>query len=170
MNAVDAYLVDTSILSAYLDPGHKDHAAKKQSLDSLPAESPRYVSVVALAELTFGVQLPLALGKGDLPTLKKIIEEAKKYPALDVTHHTASAYGEIKSKIAAKYLEKTLRRDRPKYIDDWIDKATGKALGIDENDLWMCAQSKERNLILITGDGKMQRIADADSDVRLLIL
>jgi hypothetical protein len=31
-------------------------------------------------------------------------------------------------------------------------------------------QAKERGLVLVTGDGKMQRIADADSDVRLLIL
>ena len=63
-----------------------------------------------------------------------------------------------------------MRRDRPKYIEEWVNQATGKALGIDENDLWMCAQAKERDLILVTGDAKMQRIADADSDVRLLIL
>lgn len=167
---MDAYLLDTSILSAYLDPGHKDHATKRPSVDALPAASPRYVSVVALAELTFGAELPLALGKGDLPTLRKIISDARAYAVLDISHHTSAAYARLKSRIAAKYLQKALRRDRPKYIEEWVDQATGKALGIDENDLWMCAQAKERDLILVTGDGKMQRIADADSDVRLLIL
>jgi len=26
-----------------------------------------------------------------------------------------------------------------------VDKATGQKLGIDENDLWMCAQAKNAN-------------------------
>jgi predicted nucleic acid-binding protein len=167
---VDGYHIDTSILSAHLDLAHPSHQRITIAVDLLPAASPLYVSVVALAELTFGVELPIALGKGDLPALRKIVADARKYAVIDLSHHTATAYGELKSKIAAKYLGKSLRRDRPKYIEDWIDKATGKALGIDENDLWMCAQAKERGLVLVTGDGKMQRIADADSDVRLLIL
>jgi tRNA(fMet)-specific endonuclease VapC len=167
---VDGYLIDTSILSAHLDPAHPSHERITVSVDGLPSDSPLYVSVVALAELTFGVELPIALGKGDLPTLRKIVAEARKYAIIEVSHHTAASYGELKSKVATKYLEKVLRRDRPKYIEDWVDKATGKSLGIDENDLWMCAQAKERGLVLVTGDGKMQRIADADSDVRLLIL
>jgi tRNA(fMet)-specific endonuclease VapC len=51
-----------------------------------------------------------------------------------------------------------------------IDLNTSKIGSIDENDLWMCAQAKERGLVFVTGDGKMQRIADADSDVRLLVI
>jgi len=62
------------------------------------------------------------------------------------------------------------RRDRPRYIEDWVDKATGKALAVDENDLWMCAQAKERGLIFVTTDARMRRIEDADPDVRLLII
>jgi hypothetical protein len=69
-----------------------------------------------------------------------------------------------------KYLASTLRRDRPKYLEDWIDKATGKALGVDENDLWMCAQAKERDIILITADRRMKRISDGDSDVKILLV
>lgn len=167
---MDGYLIDTSILSAYLDRAHSSHGLTTTAVNALPSGSPLYVSVIALAELTFGVELPVALGKGDLPTLRKIIAAASTYAVIEISHHTATAYGELKSKIAAKYLSKALRRDRPKYIEDWVDQATAKALGIDENDLWMCAQAKERDLVLVTGDGKMQRIADADSDVRLLIL
>jgi predicted nucleic acid-binding protein len=167
---VDAYLIDTSILSAYLDLLHTGHGTTRQSVDALPSSSPRYVSVVALAELTFGAELPLALGKGDSPTLRKIITDARSYAILDLSHHTTAAYSQLKSNAAVKYLQKALRRDRPKYIEDWVDQATGKAIGIDENDLWMCAQAKERGLVFVTGDGKMQRIADADSDVRLLVI
>jgi tRNA(fMet)-specific endonuclease VapC len=167
---VDAYLVDTSILSAYLDAKHTAYGTTRLSVDALPAESPRYVSVVTLGELSFGAELPLALGKGDSPSLRTIIADARAYAILDLSHHTATAYSQLKSKVAVKYLEKALRRDRPKYIEDWVDRATGKALGIDENDLWMCAQAKERGLVFVTGDGKIQRIADADSEVRLLVI
>lgn len=124
----------------------------------------------ALAELTFGVDLAAAIGKGDLQALKGMIQEVRTYSVLDLTHHTAAAYAELKSKLAAKYLAKPLRRDRPKYLEDWVDRATGKALGVDENDLWMCAQAKERDIVLVTADGKVQRIANADPEVHLLIL
>lgn len=105
-----------------------------------------------------------------MPALRKMIVDARAYGILDVSHHTATAYAELKSKMGAKYLAKALRRDRPKYVDDWVDQATGKALGVDENDLWMCAQAKERGLVFVTADGKIQRIADADADVRLLVI
>ena len=89
---------------------------------------------------------------------------------IDITHHTASVYAEVKALIAQKYLANVLRKDRPKYIEEWVDKATGQKLGIDENDLWMCAQAKERDLIFVTADSRMKRIPDADPDVRLLTI
>ena len=167
---MDAFLLDTTILSIYLDPTHKFHAEKSRALDALPAVAPRYISAVALAELIFGADLAALIGRGDVPAFREMIRETRRYAVLDITHHTAAAYGELKSKIAVKYLAKPLRRDRPKYVEDWVDRATGKVLGIDENDLWMCAQVKERGLVLVTADRRIKRIEDADSDVRLLIM
>jgi tRNA(fMet)-specific endonuclease VapC len=71
---VDGYLLDTSILSVYLDPTHQFHGEKKQSIDALPEAAPRYVSVIALAELMFGADLAAELGKGDAPTLREKIK------------------------------------------------------------------------------------------------
>ena len=167
---MDAFLLDTTILSIYLDPTHQFHAEKSRALDALPAAAPRYISAVALAELTFGADLAAAIGKGDVPALREMIRKARDYAVLDISHHTAAAYAELKSNIAGKYLAKPLRRDRPKYVEDWVDKATRKVLGVDENDLWMCAQAKERGLVLVTTDRHIKRIEDADSDVRLLII
>lgn len=167
---MDAYLLDTTILSSYLDPTHRFHAETRRAVEALPAESPRYISAVVLAELTFGADLAVALGKGDAPALRAMINRACAYAVLDVTHHTAAAYSELKSKLASKYLAKPLRRDRPRYIEDWVDRTTGKALGVDENDVWIAAHAKERDLVLVTADGRMRRIEDADSDVRLLIV
>jgi len=167
---MDAYLLDTTILSIYLDPTHPHHAQKSQSLAALPAESSRFISAVALAELGFGTKLAAAIGKRSLPALEAIIVQARSHAVLDITHHTAAIYADIKARIAQKYLAKTLRKDRPKYIEEWVDKATGQKLGIDENDLWMCAQAKERDLVFVTADGRMKRISDADPDVRLLTM
>lgn len=166
----DAFLLDTTILSIYLDPTHQFHEEKCRALDSLPATATHYISAIALAELTFGVKLASALGKGTAPVLMEMIQTARAYAVLDLTHHTATAYASLKSKMAVKYLAKPLRRDRPKYIEDWVDQATSKALGVDENDLWMCSQSKERGLVLVTTDQKMKRIEDADQEVRLLVI
>lgn len=166
----DAFLLDTTILSIYLDPTHRFHEEKSRALEALPATATRYISAVALAELTFGANLAAALGKGDTPALTRMIQGARAYAVLDLTYHTAAAYAALKSKMAVKYLAKPLRRDRPKYIEDWVDQATSKVLGVDENDLWMCAQSKERGLVLVTTDRKMKRIEDADPEVRLLAI
>lgn len=167
---MDAFLFDTTVLSIYLDPTHRLHAEKNQSLNALPAEASRFVSTVALAELGFGTRLAAVIGKGNLPALDAILAEARTYAVLDLTHHTANAYADLKARVAQKYLAKALRKDRPKYIEEWVDKATGKKLGIDENDLWMCAQAKERDLVFVTADARMKRIPDADSEVRLLIV
>lgn len=167
---MDAYLLDTTILSIYLDPNHPHYVAKGLSLAALPMQSPQFVSAVALAELGFGTNLAGLLGKGNLATLSAMLAQARTYAVLDITHHTASVYAEVKSKVAHKYLAKTLRKDRPKYIEEWVDKATGQKLAIDENDLWMCAQAKERDLVFVTADARMKRISDADPDVCLLII
>lgn len=167
---MDAYLFDTTILTIYLDPMHKSNGEIGRALANLPPDAASFVSVVAMAELQLGAELAAALGKGDLTQLKKKIRTASEYAELDITDHTAAAYAKLKASLAVKYLASTLRRDRPKYLENWIDQATGKALGVDENDLWMCAQAKERDLVFVTTDKKIQRIANVDPEVRLLVL
>lgn len=166
---MDGFLLDTSVLSVYLDSSHKNHINICQSVDSLDPEAPRYVSAVSLAEVTFGAHLAEAFGMGNLPNLLAIVQQAQAYGVLDITKHTAAAYAELKANLAKKYLAKAGRRDRPPYLVDWVDKITDQKLQVGENDLWMCAQSKERDLILVVADRRIQRIADADPEVRLLI-
>jgi predicted nucleic acid-binding protein len=165
-----AYLLETSILTISLDMGHPRHGDVANTLAALPSNSMRYVSAVGLAELLFGAELARRIGNADVRSLREKIRSARAHAVLDITGHTAAAYAEIKAKVAEKYLTSTLRRDRPKYIEDWIDKATGKALGIDENDLWVCAQAKERQMTLITADHRIKRIPDADPEVSILFV
>jgi tRNA(fMet)-specific endonuclease VapC len=164
---VRGFLLETTVLSSYLDPNHRNHSDTRRSVDALDPGAPRYVSAVSLAELTFGAYLAEAFGRGDLLSLKTMIRHAQAYAVLDITGHTAAAYAELKTNLARKYLAKASRRDRPRWLEDWVDKTTGQKLQIDENDLWMCAQAKERDLVLVTADGRMRRIRDADAEVRL---
>lgn len=160
------YIFDTSVLTVLLDPRHPNHEEKRSAVDALA--TPQYISVVAIAELSFGAHLAAAIGRSDPAVLRAKIARAKTYNILDVDEHTAEAYAELKGRIATKYLASVLRRDRPTYVQAWINRATDKALGIGENDLWMCAQAKERELVLVTAERRMQRISDADPEVQLL--
>ena len=162
------YLVDTSILSVYLDPGNPRHRGLADALGGLAPGSALHVSAIALGEIEFGVNVAQMITRERLAGLEAMLSAARRHLVLDVSKQTARFYAEIKAHVAHRYLASTLRRDRPKYVEDWIDRATGKALAIDENDLWMCAQAKERDLTLLTADRRMLRIREADQEVKIL--
>jgi len=128
------------------------------------------VSAISLAELTFGVRMAKAFGSSKLPTLEQILKEVRAYGVLEVGHHTSSAYAELKTNLAKRYLPKANKSNRPRWLEEWPFNNRGQRLQVDENDLWLCAQCKERLMTLLAADGGMQRIADADPDVSLLII
>lgn len=111
-----------------------------------------------------------AFAPAKLPTLRKVLVDVRAYGVLEVSRHTAEAYAELKTNLAKRYLKKANRRDRPRWLEEWPLNNRGQKLQVDENDLWLCAQAKERSLTLLTADGGMQRIADADGDVSLLLI
>lgn len=164
---MDGYILDTSVLSAHLDPSHQRHSEVRATIRALGQDAAQFVSAISLAELTFGVHMAETFGGASLPTLRQMLIDARTYAVLDVSHHTSAAYAELKTNLAKRYLAKANRRSRPRWLEEWVDKASGQKLQVDENDLWMCAQGKERDLILVTADKRMRRIADADSEVRL---
>ena len=141
-----------------------------KALQELEQGSALYLSTISLAELNFGVQMVRAFGGATLSNLERMLVAARNYPTLDVSHHTSAAYAELKANLAKKYLSKASSRDRPRWIEEWKDKATGRMLQVDENDLWICSQAKERQLSVATSDRRMKRISDADSEVRVCIM
>ncbi len=164
------YVYDTSVLSALLDAAHQRHADIARAVASLPQDSSHFVSAVSLAELTFGVRMSEAFAPGRLPSLEQILVDVRAYGVLEVGHHTSAAYAELKTNLAKRYLLKANRRDRPRWLEEWPLNNRGQRLQVDENDLWLCAQAKERSLTLLTADGGTQRIADADPEVVLLLV
>lgn len=167
---MDGYLLETSLLSALLDSRHVKHVTARATVESFDSSALKYVSVIAIGELVFGQRLIEAFAGSSPRVISEVIRQAETHSILDVTRHTAREYGELKCNLAKTYLEKAIRNDRPRWLENWIDKATGQTLQVDENDLWMCAQARERNLILVTADAKMVRISTADPAVRIKII
>jgi len=166
---MDGYLLDTNTISALLDSTHEKHAIAQTVIASIEQGAPKYTSIIALAELAFGMQL-LDIVRGQVPEhLKDILRAANSHALLDVTRHTANEYGQLKARLAKHYLPTAIGKNRPRWLEDWVDRTTGKCLQVDENDLWMCAQARERNLVLLTADARMQRISAADPSVRLRV-
>lgn len=169
MTWVEAYILDNSVLSVLLDPEHARQVEVRAAIESLtPGDF--YVAAVTLAELAFGVRLAAHFGGRSMPVLELILAEARAYAVLDTDRHTADSYAELKTSMAKRYLANASRKDRRRWIEDWVDKTTGKALQVDENDLWTAAHAKARDLVLLHRDGDMQRIADADPSLRTVRL
>jgi len=165
--SLEGYLLDTCLLSALLDPTKVSHPAVYSAIDNLEEDAPKYVSVITLAELRFGIHLSTLRGDTNTERLDKIVHAAKTHPPLNVTKHTAEEYGFIKAELANRYLRNVLRNFRPRWIEEWADEVTGQKLQIDENDLWLCAQAKERNLTLMTADKKILRINAIVPEIRI---
>ena len=166
---MDSYLLDTSALSPLVDDEHPQHSAANSSIAALGA-SPIYVSVIALAELRFGIYLhEMATGRR-LRNADRLISEAEQYPRWEITNHTLAEYAKLKSILAIHYLPRVTRNFRKRWVEDWIDQFTNKALRVDDNDLWICAQALEVNFTVIRGDKKMDVIQYAEQRLQLLLI
>jgi predicted nucleic acid-binding protein len=168
---VEGYLLDTCAVSAFMDTGHPCHVSVRAEIDAIEIGAPRYISRVTLAEIEFGILLDEAVTGIQNPRATAILAEAQKYPIREITKHTAHEYAELRKNIATSHLSTFIRSNRPRWIDQWVDRVTQERLQIDENDLWICAQARETNLIIVTTDKKMvTRISTADPLVRFRLV
>jgi predicted nucleic acid-binding protein len=163
-----SYLLDTCALSAYFNEEHKFHAPTKSTIDGLRTEDAVLVSSISLAELEYGIRLAEARQGKRLDEFRERLVTIRQYGKLAVTDLTAPVYAELKASIAATRL-KANGKKMPRYLEDWIESATGKKLQLDENDLWICAQAKERDLTIITADPDFRAFASADPNIKLIL-
>ena len=161
------FLFDTTALSAYLNRQHPHHRSTVVVIDQIPELSPKLVSIVTLAEIDYGIRLAELNGSTRLEEFWQRLAVIQRYAPLDITRHTAEAYATLKCSLAAHVQRHSGKRMR-RWVEDWVSSGSGKRLQIDENDLWIAAQAKERDLIVVTGDEDMQILAAVDPDVRIL--
>jgi predicted nucleic acid-binding protein len=165
---VSGYLLDTSALSAYLNEAHPHHVVAVSVVAGLPMEAVKLVSAVTLAELDYGIRLAELQGSQHLAEYRKRLDIVREYVSLDLTRHTSEVYAELKVRLAGQMQRKS-RKKMPRWIEDWIEVGSAKRLQIDENDLWICAQAKERDLIVVTGDVDIRQLSSLDPDLKILL-
>ena len=108
---MSGYIFDTSVLSPLLDAEHSRHGDVQTAIGALDQHATKFVSAIVMAELAYGVRLVETVAGSASPHLQRTLTRAHEYAVLEVTRHTSAAYAELKANVAAKYLDKVLRRD-----------------------------------------------------------
>jgi len=158
---MDGYLLDTCVFSHLYNPEKEFHEKTQAFLHSIPEGAPRWLSVISLAELRFGVRMAEVCGHRRLDQARATLNAAADMPLLQVSRHTADACSVIRQMLASTYFKNGGCTKPPRWVEDWVDRASGKRLQVDENNVWLCALAIERNLVLVTTDRRMMRIPQA---------
>ncbi len=153
------YLIDTQTISYWFDGKSGGYPSVQAAAEARRSDDvPLYISAISLGEIQYGHAVhPTGAGLVRESFLEFVRE---KFPqVLRVSRHTAEPYGRIRAILFEMFGPKS-RKGKKKRAEELCDPATGRELGIDENDLWIVAQAAERNLVLVTHD-KMVRIQKA---------
>jgi tRNA(fMet)-specific endonuclease VapC len=160
------YLLDTNILSFWYDTACDEHSRVVGRVNAVRQPDPTtnyvsrlYVSVVTLGEIEYGslvshVPDPAkqALYEAmDAAKMKFVREECPV--ALEIVEHVAAEYGELKAWLFNN-CGPNAKKSKTKRAEELVNPTTGKELGIDENDIWIAAQAKTHNLVLVTHDSR----------------
>ena len=165
---MDELLLDTNFVSVLYDPRRDKHAAVIAHAQAFDADDLVLLSAVVLAELRYGLEVAVRAGQA-VEHFRHTVETAGTYPVAEVGKHTAEAYGEVKARLAAHYLD--LSRRSPRWLEDWQVRGSTKTLQIDENDLWLVAQAIERNRRLVTTDCRLaDRFVPAIAELRIDVI
>lgn len=172
------YLLDTSVLSALVNPKHPSHAKaitfKNKHIDG---EQQLFICVISLAEMQFG--LSMLEGRSsppkhtDLDTVRAHIQAARNLSEpLDVTHHVAVEQGRLRSKWAWEVAPNKAVQGKLKGIqpEQWSEDWPATTLQITENDIWIAATALTHDLTLVTLDKDFDKLAQADAQLRVIRL
>ena len=158
------YLLDTNILSYWYDTNCSEHAkvvarvnTVKQPDVSTGYISRFFVSVVTLGEIEYGARVshfPDAEKQAeyaamDAAKVKFVLEQCPE--PLDLSKYVAEQYGEMRAWLFNNCAPKK-RKSKKKRVEELVTPVTAIELGIDENDIWIAAQAKTHNLVLVTRD------------------
>lgn len=164
------YLLDTSSASALWDELHVHHKIVREFLKEIDESAPVFISPIVFGEIAYGYEIHEAADQQRKEAIQSKLREFDASQILPITEHTAEAYGALRARLFNTYAPRPMRRRaRAKWPEDLIDKTTSKALGVQENDVWLAAQALERNLVLVTND-KMTHIGAVAADLQLKIL
>jgi predicted nucleic acid-binding protein len=105
-----------------LGSGQVSHA----SVIAATGEAPVYSSAVSLGELRFGVES--CVDAGERARRAAFLRQVERRPVLDVTRHTAAAFGVLAASV----------------------RSAGRSPRTRHNDMWLAAQAIEHGYALLT--------------------
>jgi predicted nucleic acid-binding protein len=172
------FLLDTSALSALMDLSHTRHTNAIAFKDQHVGQEQRlFVCVISLAEMQFGLNMyemrsPQS-SKADLDALRRRIQAAGSISELlEVTRHVATEQGRLRSRWAWKVAPRKAAQGKVKGVppERWSDDWPAASLQITENDIWIAAMAITHDLTLVTCDKDFDKLAQADSNLRIMRL
>ena len=153
------YLLDTNILKYWYDLNCAEHSkvSARVYIARQPDPTTQYISrffisVVTLAEMHYGHRVTLNPDHAKQTAYEHFVR-TQCPNALEMTEHVAEEYGTLKAWLFNN-CGPTAKKSKVKRAEELVHPITGKELGIDENDLWIAAQAKTHNLVLVTNDSK----------------
>jgi tRNA(fMet)-specific endonuclease VapC len=168
------FLLDTQTVHYWYDSKCPQNQAVVANIESLREQveslehKPRLlVSVITLGEIEFGHRVNPPPNPDVQAEYLKFVSEQLPVP-LEVTEDAAAIFGELRKRLFDAYApgEKRKPKMRPEQL---IDPITSKELGIQENDLWLCAQAVAHGMVLVTNDA-MRRIREVSHGMQPALL
>lgn len=172
------YLLDTSVLSGLVNQHHPHHAKAVVFKNQHAGEEQRLlICVISLAEMQFG--LSMLVGRtpkpshADLEVVRGHIQAAGSLSEpLEVTRHVALEQGRLRAKWAWKLSPNKAAMGKLKGVppERWRDDWPATTLQITENDIWIAAMALTHDLTLVTCDKDFDRLAQAETQLRIVRL
>jgi predicted nucleic acid-binding protein len=156
---VPDYLLDTNILRYWYDTTCAENARVVGRVNTARQPDPQsnyvsrlFVSVVTLGEIEYGHRVALAPDPLKQAAYAKFVEEQCPV-ALEMTKHVAEQYGDLRAWLFNNF-GPNVKKSKAKRAEELVNPTTGRELAIDENDIWIAAQARTHNLILVTHDSR----------------
>ena len=172
------FLLDTSALSALMDLSHARHTnAVAFRAQHIGQEQRLFVCVISLAEMQFGLSMferrsPRS-SEADLEALRRRIQAAGSLSKpLEVTPHVATEQGRLRSKWAWKVAPRKAEQGKVKGVppERWSNEWPASTIQITENDIWIAAMAITHDLTLVTCDKDFDKLVQADSNFKTMLL
>jgi predicted nucleic acid-binding protein len=150
---MEAYLLDTNLISDVANPLSEHHSTCKSRLESVAKQDARVlIPVMAIAEIEFGLKRG---GKPDSEAAQAIRQFFLEYRLhIPFDDDTVEPYALIRARLFELHgTQKGNRRSRRETLPEELkDRITGKDLGIDERDLLIVSAAIQYNCVLVTDD------------------
>lgn len=164
------YLLDTSVLIALVDPRSPFNRAANDVMAAMLPTDLQFVSSISFGEIHTGIEVNFNVRGQRPPNAQQTLALALTHSLLIVDEHVAQTYGALKAAMVVRYMPNSSKSQRGQFIENWINHATGLRLGINENDIWICAQALERDIWMVSTDSDFDRVREAEPRLNLLLL